>query len=249
MNKVAIITGAGSGIGRATVLAFHGAGYDVVLAGRREAALLETAALATQGTGGLKCVPTDITDEAAVRALFDTAVEAFGRVDVLFNNAGLNAPILPLEETAVADLRAVIEVNVMGSLLCAREAMRVMKTQTPGGGRIINNGSISAQRPRPHSAAYVAAKHALTGLTQSLLLDGRAFGITAGQVDVGNAVSEMSSHMHSGALQADGQLRREPRMDPANVAKTVLYMAQLPAEANIPFVTVMASGMPFFGRG
>ncbi len=249
MTRVAIITGAGSGIGRATVLAFHGAGYDVVLAGRREDALRETASLAGNGTGKLLCVPTDITDADAVAALFDMAVKVFGRVDVLFNNAGLNAPILPLDETAIDDLRAVIDVNVMGTLYCAREAMRVMKAQAPQGGRIITNGSISAQRPRPHSAAYVAAKHALTGLTQSILLDGRAFGITAGQVDVGNAVSEMSAHMSSGALQADGTRRQEPRMDPANVAKTVLYMADLPAEANIPFVTVMASGMPFFGRG
>ncbi len=249
MTRVAIITGAGSGIGRATVLAFHGAGYDVVLAGRREDALRETASLAGSGAGKLLCVPTDITDADAVAALFDMAVKVFGRVDVLFNNAGLNAPILPLDETPVDDLRAVIDVNVMGTLYCAREAMRVMKAQAPQGGRIITNGSISAQRPRPHSAAYVAAKHALTGLTQSILLDGRAFGITAGQVDVGNAVSEMSAHMSSGALQADGTRRQEPRMDPANVAKTVLYMADLPAEANIPFVTVMASGMPFFGRG
>lgn len=249
MTRVAIITGAGSGIGRATVLAFHGAGYHIVLAGRREDALRETAALAEGRSGRLLCVPTDITDARAVAALFDKAVSQFGRVDVLFNNAGLNAPILPLEETLVEDLRAVIDVNVMGTLLCAREAMRVMKAQTPQGGRIITNGSISAQRPRPQSAAYVAAKHALTGLTQSLLLDGRAFGITAGQVDVGNAVSEMSAHMSTGALQADGTRRQEPRMDPANVAKTVLYMAELPPEANIPFVTVMASGMPFFGRG
>lgn len=246
--KAVVITGAGSGIGRAAALAFSAAGYAVVVAGRREDALRETIDL-SGGQGQWLSVPTDITDEAAVANLFSAAVDWFGRVDVLFNNAGLNAPILPLEDTPVADLRAVIEVNVVGTLLCTREAMRIMKAQTPRGGRIITNGSISAQRPRPHSAAYVAAKHALTGLTQSILLDGRAFGITAGQVDVGNVVSDMSGHMHTGALQADGQLRQEPRMDPANVAKTVLYMAELPAEANIPFVTVMASGMPFFGRG
>ncbi len=244
--KTVVITGAGSGIGRATALAFNAAGWAVVAAGRRGDALNETAAMAP---GEWLCVPTDITDGAAVAHLFDATVERFGRVDALFANAGLSAPLLPLDETPVEDLRAVIDVNVMGTMLCAREAMRVMKAQSPQGGRILINGSISAQRPRPLSAAYVTAKHALTGLTQSILLDGRAFGITAGQVDVGNAVSEMSNRIGGGALQADGTLKAEPRMDPANVAKTVLYMAELSAEANIPFVTVMAAGMPFFGRG
>ncbi len=243
--KTAIITGAGSGIGRATAITLAEAGYFVVLAGRRADALDETSDLA----GGGLVVPTDVTDPAQVRALFDRAIDTYGRLDVLFNNAGYNAPMVPLDELPFSELCAVIDINLIGAMLCAGEAMRVMKAQAPQGGRIITTGSLSAHMPRPLTAAYTASKHALTGLTKSLLLDGRAFGITASQIDVGNAATDMSGYMETGALQADGQRRVEPRMDVVRVAETVLHIAELPAEANLPFVTVMASGMPFYGRG
>lgn len=243
--KTAVITGAGSGIGRATAIVLANAGYWVVLAGRRAAALEETSDLA----GGGFVVPADVTDPDQVRALFDRTVAEYGRVDVLFNNAGYNAPMVPLEELPFSELRAVIDINLIGAMLCAGEAMRVMKTQTPQGGRIITTGSLSAHMPRPLTAAYTVSKHALTGLTKSILLDGRGFGITAAQIDVGNAATDMSGYMEAGALQADGERRTEPRMDVANVASMVLHIAELPPEANVPFVTVMASGMPFYGRG
>lgn len=245
MSKVAIVTGAGSGIGRAVAIALAEAGFTGVMAGRRAQVLEETVALAPNAVA----IPTDVTDEVSVDALFDQTVARFGRVDLLFNNAGVSAPAVPLDELPVAELRAVLDVNVLGALLCARAAMRIMKAQSPRGGRIINNGSVSAYGPRPLSAPYVASKHAMTGLTKSIILDGRAHGITCGQIDIGNAVTDMSARMDSGVLQADGQIRPEPRMDVAHVARTVVHMATLPPEANIPFVTVMAAGMPLYGRG
>ena len=243
--KTAIITGAGSGIGRATAIVLAKAGYQVALAGRRVDALEETVHLAGSGLA----VVTDVTDPKQVKALFDKTTGEWGRLDVLFNNAGYNAPMVPLDELPFAELRAVIDINLIGAMLCAGEAMRVMKAQTPQGGRIITTGSLSAHMPRPLTAAYTASKHALTGLTKSILLDGRAFGITASQIDVGNAATDMSGYMETGALQADGQRRVEPRMDVTRVSETVLHIAELPSEANVPFVTVMASGMPFYGRG
>lgn len=243
--KTIIITGAGSGIGRATAVVMARAGYGLVLAGRRVDALEETAELAGNGL----VVATDVTDPAQVRALFDHTIAEYGRLDVLFNNAGYNAPMVPLDELPFAELRAVIDINLIGAILCAGEATRVMKAQAPQGGRIITTGSVSAHMPRPLTAAYTASKHALTGLTKSILLDGRRFGITASQIDVGNAATDMSGYMETGALQADGQRRVEPRMDVSNVAEMVRHIAELPAEANVPFVTVMASGMPFYGRG
>ena len=243
--KTAIITGAGSGIGRATAIVLGQAGYRVALAGRRIEALRETADLA----GGGLVVATDVTDPVQVRALFDRAGAEFGRLDVLFNNAGYNAPMVPLEELPFEELRATIDINLIGAMLCAGEAMRLMKAQAPQGGRIITTGSLSAHMPRPMTAAYTVSKHALTGLTRSILLDGRGFGITASQIDVGNAATDMSGYMEQGAMQADGQRRIEPRMDVVNVANMVLHIAELPPEANVPFVTVMASGMPFYGRG
>ena len=245
MSGVAIVTGAGSGIGRAVAVALAEAGFTTVLAGRRAEALEETVTLAPNALA----IPTDVTDAASVAALFDQTVARFGRVDLLFNNAGVSAPAVPLDELSVADLRAVLDVNVLGAMLCARAAMRVMKARSRQGGRIINNGSVSAYGPRPLSAPYVASKHAMTGLTKSLILDGRPYGITCGQIDIGNAVTDMSARMDSGVLQADGQVRPEPRMDVTHVARTVVHMATLPPEANMPFVTVMASGMPLYGRG
>ena len=243
--KTAIITGAGSGIGRAAAIVLAQAGYRVALAGRRVEALAGTADLA----GGGLVVATDVTDPAQVRALFERVKEEFGRLDVLFNNAGYNAPMVPLEELPFAELRATIDINLVGAMLCAGEAMRLMKAQSPRGGRIITTGSLSAHMPRPMTAAYTISKHALTGLTKSILLDGRGFGITASQIDVGNAATDMSGYMEQGAMQADGQRRVEPRMDVVNVANMVLHIAELPPEANVPFVTLMASGMPFYGRG
>jgi len=243
--KTAIITGAGSGIGRATAIVLTRAGYRLALAGRRADALEGTAALA----GGGLVVPTDVTDPVQVRALFERTLAEYGRLDVLFNNAGYNAPMVPLEDLPLDELRAVIDINIIGAMLCAGEAMRVMKAQAPQGGRIITTGSLSAHMPRPLTAAYTVSKHAMTGLTKSILLDGRGFGITASQIDVGNAATDMSGYMGTGALQADGQRRVEPRMDADTVARMVLHIAELPPEANVPFVTLMASGMPFYGRG
>ncbi|WKL55882.1 SDR family oxidoreductase [Asticcacaulis sp. ZE23SCel15] len=245
-TKIAVITGAGSGIGRAVAVALSQAGWSLALAGRREAALKDTAKLCT---GDTLCIPTDVTDEASVAALFEATITRFGRVDMLFNNAGVSAAAVPLEDLDWAQAKAVIDTNVTGAMLCVREAIRVMKAQTPQGGRIINNGSISAYAPRPHAAPYVMSKHAVTGLTKSIILDGRPFGITAAQIDIGNAVTDMSEAMASGVLQADGSTRPEPRMDVAHVANTVVHMAGLPPAANMPFVTIMATNMPLYGRG
>jgi NAD(P)-dependent dehydrogenase (short-subunit alcohol dehydrogenase family) len=245
-GKIALVTGAGSGIGRACALALSREGWSVVLAGRRKEALEETAAGAAART---LVVPTDVTDPAAVNALFETTRSAFGRLDLLFNNAGTGAPPVPLEELTLEQWRRVVEVNLTGPFLCTQAAFRLMKSQTPRGGRIINNGSISAHSPRPHSAPYTAAKHAVTGLTKAAALDGRPFQIACGQIDIGNAATEMTARMKAGVPQADGRIAAEPTMDVECVARAVVYMAGLPLDANVPFLTVMATGMPFMGRG
>lgn len=247
--KVAVVTGAGSGIGRAVALALQGAGYSVVLAGRR-AAELETTAAAGQATGSeMLAVPTDVAVPEAVRALFAKAKDAFGRLDLLFNNAGINAPGIPMEDLTYEQWNAVVSVNLTGAFLCAQEAIKLMKAQEPRGGRIINNGSISAHAPRPDSAPYTATKHAITGLTKSISLDGRKYDIACGQIDIGNAATEMSERMANGVRQANGTVVIEPRMDVRHVADAVLYMASLPLDANVEFMTVMATKMPFVGRG
>ena len=247
--KVALVTGAGSGIGRATALALLRAGYQVVLAGRRADALAETLAQAGALASQALALPTDCTDPAAVRALFDTTQARFGRLDLLFNNAGSAAPPIPMEDLSFAQWKKVIDINLTGAFLCTQQAIRLMKTQTPRGGRIINNGSISAHAPRPFSAPYTASKHAITGLTKSTSLDGRAHDIACGQIDIGNAASEMTAPMAAGIPQANGSLMVEPRMDVAVVAGAVVHMASLPLEANVQFMTVMATKMPFVGRG
>ncbi len=246
-GKVALVTGAGSGIGRAVSLALAGAGYSVVLAGRRSAELEKTAALSPDGK--TLPVPTDVTQPDSVRALFSKISEVFGRLDVLFNNAGMSAPSVPMEDLTCEQWNAVVAVNLTGSFLCARQAIRLMKSQRPMGGRIINNGSISAHAPRPNSAPYTATKHAITGLTKSISLDCRNFDIACGQIDIGNAATEMTERMAAGVPQANGTMMVEPRMDVRNVAETVLYMASLPLDANVQFVTVMATKMPLIGRG
>jgi NAD(P)-dependent dehydrogenase (short-subunit alcohol dehydrogenase family) len=247
-SKVALVTGAGSGIGRAVSLAFAGAGYAVVLAGRRQAQLERTIELAAPGAR-LLAVPTDVGQPDSVRALFARIRQDFGRLDVLFNNAGANAPAIPIEELTFEQWSAVVSVNLTGAFLCAQEAIRLMKAQQPRGGRIINNGSISAHAPRPNSAPYTATKHAIAGLTKSISLDGRAWDIACGQIDIGNAATEMTERMTAGALQADGAIRPEPRINVQHVADAVLYMASLPLDANVQFMTVMATRMPFIGRG
>ena len=247
--RVALVTGAGSGIGRACALALHQAGYHVVLAGRRLDALNETIAAAADGRERLLAVPTDVGDAASVKALFAKTKEAFGRLDVLFNNAGMGAPAIPMEELSVEQWQAVVDVNLTGPFLCTQEAIRLMKSQTPQGGRIINNGSISAYAPRPFSAPYTATKHAISGLTRSTALDGRRHGIACGQIDIGNAATEMTERMAQGVLQADGSTKAEPRMDVKHVADAVVHMAGLPLDANVLFMTVMATNMPFVGRG
>jgi NAD(P)-dependent dehydrogenase (short-subunit alcohol dehydrogenase family) len=244
--KTAVVTGAGSGIGRSVALTLAGAGWSVVLAGRRAEALEETASLAG---GDVLCVPTDVTSPTDVTTLFATARERHGRIGLLFNNAGTSGPRVPFEDISYEDWRAVVDVNLTGAFLCAQAAFRTMKTQSPQGGRIINNGSISAHVPRPHSAPYTSTKHAMTGLTKSLSLDGRAYGIACGQIDIGNAATEMTQRMQAGILQANGEVVVEPVMDAADVARTVLHMAELPLEANVQFATVMATSMPYIGRG
>ncbi|MFJ4822144.1 SDR family oxidoreductase [Streptomyces bacillaris] len=247
-RRVAVVTGAGSGIGRAVALALASAGWSLALAGRRAEPLAETAAAA--GSPDALRVTTDVTDEDEVDALFTAVRERFGRLDLLFNNAGTFGPGgVPVEELATADWRAVVDVNLTGAFLCAQAAYRLMKEQDPQGGRIINNGSISAHAPRPHSVAYTATKHAITGLTKSLALDGRPYRIACGQIDIGNAATEMTERMQTGILQANGELAVEPVMAAADVARTVVHMAGLPLEANIPFLTVMATNMPYVGRG
>jgi NAD(P)-dependent dehydrogenase (short-subunit alcohol dehydrogenase family) len=247
--RSAIVTGAGSGIGRASALALLADGYKVVLAGRRLGPLRQTARLAGRRRSSALVVPTDVTDPAAVEALFARAVAAFGRVDVLFNNAGAGAPAVPIDELAPEAWREIVDVNLTGVFLCARQAFRVMKRQRPRGGRIINNGSISAYAPRPLSAPYTATKHAVTGLTRSLALDGRAFDIACGQIDVGNARTPLAAKLARGARQADGSTREEPLIDVAHVGRAVLQMASLPLDANVLFMTLMATKMPFVGRG
>ncbi len=246
---VAIVTGAGSGIGAAVSAALAGAGWAVVLAGRRDAALAAVAREGAGSQGSLVPVPTDVTDEASVRALFDRAVDTFGRVDLLFNNAGTGAQARELDAVPLAEWNAVVAVNLTGAFLCTREAFRVMRAQDPRGGRIINNGSISAHAPRPLSVAYTATKHGISGLTKSTSLDGRAYDIACGQIDIGNAATDMTETSARGALQPDGSVRPEPRIDVAHVADAVVYMAGLPLDANVATLTVMATKMPFVGRG
>lgn len=248
MSKTIVITGAGSGIGRATAMAFAARGDRVVLAGRRAEALAETRALLADPALGL-AVPTDVTDEAAVARLFEATASAFGRVDVLFNNAGAFGAGGSVDLVDPAAWRHLVEVNLTGSFLCAAEAFRRMKAQAPQGGRIINNGSISAHHPRPFSAAYTATKHAITGLTKSISLDGRAFGITCGQIDIGNAATGMTGQMAVGMPQADGSIKPEPLMDVAQAAAAVVFMAHQPAGADLSFLTIAATRMPFIGRG
>ncbi|WP_406860604.1 SDR family oxidoreductase [Streptomyces sp. HUAS MG47] len=245
--SIAVVTGAGSGIGRSVALALSEAGWQVALAGRRREPLEETA---RQAAGETSVVPTDITDPEEVRSLFEATRDGFGRVDLLFNNAGSFAGGgTPLEDLPYETWRQVVDVNLTGSFLCAQAAFRAMKEQSPQGGRIINNGSISAHVPRPHSVAYTATKHAMTGLTKSLSLDGRPYRIACGQIDIGNAATEMTARMQTGILQPSGRLEVEPVMDAADVARTVVHMAALPLEANVQFATVMATNMPYIGRG
>jgi len=248
LSKVAVVTGAGSGIGRAAALALLQDGYRVVLAGRREQPLAEVAHLGGAPERSL-VVPTDVSDETSVLALFDSVVRHFGRVDVLFNNAGISAPPVLLEDLTLAQWQGVVDVNLTGMFLCLRQAFRVMKAQTPQGGRIINNGSIAATTPRPNSIAYSATKHAVSGLTKSASLDGRKYGIAVGQIDIGNAATDMAKSMQAGILQANGQTAVEPVMDVSIAGQSVLYMANLPLSANVLFHTVMATHMPFVGRG
>jgi NAD(P)-dependent dehydrogenase (short-subunit alcohol dehydrogenase family) len=246
ITRVALVTGAGSGIGRAVAIGLSSDGFDVVLAGRRVEALEETARSIT--TASL-VVPTDVRDVEAVDALFAAAEARFGRLDLLFNNAGVGSPAVPLEELKLKDWQRAVETNLTGSFLCAQRAIAIMKRQDPFGGRIINNGSISAHTPRPNSAPYTATKHAITGLTKSIALDGRAHGITCGQIDIGNAESPMTARMPEGVPQPDGSRRPEPVMDVDDAARAVRYMASLPPGSNVLFLTVMAAGMPFAGRG
>jgi NAD(P)-dependent dehydrogenase (short-subunit alcohol dehydrogenase family) len=248
-NKVALITGAGSGIGKAAALALLADGWHVVLAGRRMQPLQEVVALSGVPERAL-VVPADVSQETSVVALFDAAVQKFGRVDMLFNNAGTSAPPgVLLEDLTLADWQKVVDINLTGMFLCLRQAFRVMKAQSPVGGRIINNGSISATAPRPNSVAYTATKHAVSGLTKTASLDGRKYSIAVGQIDIGNAATDMTQRMQSGILQANGSLAIEPVMDVAIVGQSVLYMANLPLQANVMFHTVMATNMPFVGRG
>jgi NAD(P)-dependent dehydrogenase (short-subunit alcohol dehydrogenase family) len=246
-RKVAVVTGAGTGIGRAVSLALTRAGYAVALAGRRQAALEATAAAAV-GAETL-VIPCDVADPSAVERLFEMTVQRFGRVDLLFNNAGSGAPPVPIDELAVEQWKTVVDANLHGSFLCARQAVRFMKLQKPQGGRIINNGSISAHAPRPNSTPYTATKHAITGLTKCLSLDGRPFNIACGQIDIGNAATDMTERMRNGVPQADGRVAVEPRMDVEHVAQAVVFMAGLPLESNVQFMTIMATNMPFVGRG
>lgn len=248
-QKVAVVTGAGSGIGWNVALALLKEGYAVVLAGRRLAPLEATAKAAASTGSQALAVSTDVTRPESVRNLFARTKDKFGRVDLLFNNAGINIPGVPLEELAFEDWKSIIDTNLTGAFLCTQEAFKMMKNQEPQGGRIINNGSLSAHTPRPHSAPYTASKHAISGLTKCTSLDGRKYNIVCGQIDIGNAASDMTARMKKGVPQADGTLAVEPTMDVRHVAQAVVYMAGLPLSANVPFLTVMASKMPFVGRG
>ena len=247
MEKRAIVTGAGSGIGKAVALALLSEGYAVALAGRRKDALEQTAAESKSAKALV--VPADVSDPASVRALFDRTQAAFGRLDLLFNNAGINVPGVPIDELPLEHWRSVVDINLTGVFLCTQQAFRLMKTQSPRGGRIINNGSISAYVPRPQSIAYTATKHAVTGITRQTSLDGRKYDIACGQIDIGNAATELAAKMAKGVPQATGEIAVEPLMDLSHVARAVVYMASLPLEANVQFMTVMATKMPFIGRG
>ena len=248
-TKTAIITGAGTGIGKAVALALLKNGYQVALAGRRQALLEQV--VTDAGAAGTRAlvVPTDVSDPVSVQTLFARTKEAFGRLDLLFNNAGVGAPGIPLEDLSYAQWKTVVDINLTGAFLCTQEAFNLMKSQEPRGGRIINNGSISAHAPRPNSAPYTTTKHAITGLTKATALDGRKYDIACGQIDIGNAATDLTAKMAKGVEQADGSVKPEPRMDPRHVAGAVLYMANLPLEANIQFMTIMATKMPLIGRG
>ena len=248
-DKIAVVTGAGSGIGKAVAVTLLRNGYSVALAGRRADALAQAVRDAGDAGSRALAVPTDVGNPASVRALFDRTRERFGRLDLLFNNAGTNAPGIPLEDLTVEQWQSVVSVNLTGVFLCTQEAIRIMKAQTPRGGRIINNGSISAHTPRPNSAPYTATKHAVTGLTKSTALDGRKYDIACGQIDIGNALTEMAGRMAKGVPQANGSVAVEPLMDVQRVADAVLHMASLPLDANVLFLTIMATKMPFVGRG
>ena len=250
-TKIAIITGAGSGVGKATALAFLKDGYKVALAGRREEPLKAVIAEAGATVANAIAVPTNVADQASVQALFAKTVATFGRVDVIFNNAGVNAPGIPLEELTLEQWKNVVDINLTGMFLCIQEAFRVMKDQNPRGGRIINNGSISAHAPRPRSVAYTATKHAVTGLTKSTSLDCRQYNITCSQIDIGNAATPLTERMvqGQGVMQADGRMAVEPRMNADDVGRAVVYIANLPLDTNVLFMTVMANLMPFVGRG
>ncbi len=247
--KIALVTGAGTGVGRGAALALMQAGFTVVLAGRRKDKLEEVAKEGAAAGGKSLVVPADIADPGSIKALFAKTKETFGRLDVLFNNAGIGAPAVPIEDLPYDKWKAVVDTNLNGTFLCTQEAFRIMKDQTPRGGRIINNGSISAHTPRPFTIAYTATKHAITGLTKSTALDGRAYDIACGQIDIGNAVSPLTERMVEGILQPNGQKMKEPRMDVDHVGQAVVYMAGLPLESNVLFMTVMATKMPFVGRG
>jgi NAD(P)-dependent dehydrogenase (short-subunit alcohol dehydrogenase family) len=247
--KIAVVTGAGSGIGRCVALALAQNGYSVVLASRRKERLEATAAEAKRMNSPALAVPTDVRDPVSVRALFEKTKEVFGRLDLLFNNAGIGDPAMPLEELTYEHWKSSVDTNLTGAFLCTQEAFKIMKDQQPRGGRIINNGSISAHAPRPNSAPYTATKHGVMGLTKATSLDGRKYDIACGQIDIGNAATEMAERMKKGVPQANGTIAVEPTMDPAEVARAVLYMASLPLEANVQFMTVMATKMPYLGRG
>jgi NAD(P)-dependent dehydrogenase (short-subunit alcohol dehydrogenase family) len=247
--KIAVVTGAGSGIGRCVALALAQNGYSVVLAGRRKERLEATAAEAKRTNLAALVVPTDVCDPTSVRALFEKTKEAFGRLDLLFNNAGIGDPAVPLEELTYEHWKASVDTNLTGAFLCTQEAFKIMKDQQPRGGRIINNGSISAHAPRPNSAPYTATKHGVMGLTKAISLDGRKYDIACGQIDIGNAATEMAERMKKGVPQANGTIAVEPTMDPVEVARAVVYMASLSLDANVQFMTVMATKMPYLGRG
>jgi NAD(P)-dependent dehydrogenase (short-subunit alcohol dehydrogenase family) len=248
-NKIALVTGAGSGIGRACALGLVAAGWHVAIAGRRADALDATIAAAGADGARMLAVPTDVGDPASVKALFAAIRQRYGRLDLLFNNAGMGTPAMPLEDISYEQWSAVVAVNLTGPFLCTQEAFRIMKDQSPRGGRIINNGSISAYAPRPFSSPYTSTKHAISGLTRATALDGRAYDIACGQIDIGNAATDMTTRMTSGVLQPTGEMKVEPRMDVKHVADALVHMASLPLEANMLFVNVMATKMPFVGRG
>jgi len=248
-GRIALVTGVGSGIGRASAIALQTNGYSVILAGRRAEPLEKTARMAGQSGGRMVVVPTDVSQPESVGALFARVKQEFGRLDVLFNNAGLNAPGIPIEDLPFETWSAIVNVNLTGAFLCAQAAFRIMKEQTPRGGRIINNGSIAAFAPRPNHVPYTATKHAITGVTKCFSLDGRKYDIACSQIDIGNAATEMTDRIEKGVMQADGTLKVEPRMNVQHVADTVVYIANLPLEANVQFMTLMATKMPLVGRG